>query len=61
MERILQPTDGRGDWLIMTRWESEEALEKWLVAPKKPAVDASPRHGLVTFGTIKRDDTVSGY
>lgn len=61
MERILKPTDGQGEWLIITVWESEEAFERWLVAPEKPAVDASPGHGLVRFGKIKRYDTVSGY
>ena len=61
MERILKPTDGQGDWLIITLWESQEAFEKWLVAPEKPALDASPGHALVKFGKIKRYDTVSGY
>jgi len=61
MERILKPTDGQGNWLIITMWESEEKFEKWLVAPEKPAVDASPGHALVKFGKIKRYDTVSGY
>ncbi|NLS75898.1 MAG: hypothetical protein GXY76_01420 [Chloroflexi bacterium] len=61
MERILRPADGQGDWLIITMWESEEAFEKWLVAPEKPAVDASPGHALVQFGKIKRYDTASGY
>jgi heme-degrading monooxygenase HmoA len=61
MERILKPTDGQGNWLIITMWESEAAFEKWLVASEKPAVDASRGHGLVKFGTIKRYDTVSGY
>ncbi len=61
MERVLRPTDGQGDWLIITMWKSEEAFEKWLVAPEKPAVDGSPGHGLVKFGKIKRYDTVSGY
>ena len=61
MERILKPTDGQGDWLIITMWESQEAFEKWLIAPEKPAVDASPGHALVRFGKIKRYDTVSGY
>ena len=28
MERILKPTDGRGDWLIITMWESEEVFEE---------------------------------
>lgn len=61
MERILKPTDSQGDWLIITMWESEEKFEQWLVAPEKPAVDASPGHGLVKFGKIKRYDTISGY
>jgi heme-degrading monooxygenase HmoA len=61
MERILKPTDGTGDWLIITIWESEEKFENWLVAPEKPAVDASTVHALVKFGKIKRYDTVSGY
>ena len=61
MERILKPTDGQGDWLIITMWESQEAFEKWLVAPEKPAVDASPGHASVKFGKIKRYGTVSGY
>jgi heme-degrading monooxygenase HmoA len=61
MERILKPTDSQGDWLIITMWESEEKFEQWLVAPQKPAVDASPGHGLVKFGKIKRYDTISGY
>ncbi len=61
MERILKPTDGEGDWLIITIWESEEKFAYWLVAPEKPAVDASPGHGLVKFGKIKRYDTQAGY
>lgn len=61
MERILKPTDGQGDWMIITMWESEDAFEKWLVAPEKPAVDTSAGHALVKFGKIKRYDTLSGY
>jgi heme-degrading monooxygenase HmoA len=61
MERILKPTDNQGDWLIITMWESEEKFEKWLVAPEKPAIDASSGHALVKFGKIKRYDTQAGY
>jgi heme-degrading monooxygenase HmoA len=61
MERILRPTDGQGEWMIITMWESEAAFERWLTAPEKPAVDGSPGHALVKFGRIKRYDTVSGY
>lgn len=61
MERVLRPTDGQGDWLIITMWESEDKFERWLIAPEKPAVDASTGHALVRFGKIKRYDTVAGY
>ena len=71
MERVLKrvpgqaspglPVPGPDDWLIITLWESEEAFEKWLVAPEKPAVDASPGHALVKFGKIVRYDTAAGY
>jgi heme-degrading monooxygenase HmoA len=61
MERILRPSSERGEWLIITMWESEEAFERWLLAPEKPALDASPGHALVQFGKIVRYDTVAGY
>lgn len=61
MERVLRPTDGQGDWLIITMWKSAEAFEKWLVAPEKPTVDASAGHALVSFGKIKRYETTAGY
>jgi heme-degrading monooxygenase HmoA len=61
MERILEPCDGQGDWMIITMWESAEKFEQWLIAPEKPAVDSSAGHALVKFGKIKRYDTVSGY
>jgi heme-degrading monooxygenase HmoA len=61
MERILKPTDGHGDWLIITMWESEEVFERWSVAPEKPAVDVSPGPTPVKFGTIKRYARASGY
>jgi len=61
LERILRPSDRKGEWLILTMWESEEAFEKFLVAPEKISVDGSPEHALVKFGNVKRYDTVAGY
>lgn len=26
---LLQPTDGRNTWLVLTRWESEEDFDNW--------------------------------
>ncbi len=61
MERVLRPSDRDGEWMIITMWESEESFEKWLVAPEKKSVDASPGHALVKYGKIKRYDTLAGY
>jgi heme-degrading monooxygenase HmoA len=47
--------------MIITMWESEEAFEKWLVAPEKKSVDISPERALAKFGKVKRYDTVAGY
>ena len=27
---LLQPTDGRTTWLVMTRWRDEEAFQAWV-------------------------------
>ncbi|GAA4838663.1 antibiotic biosynthesis monooxygenase family protein [Garicola koreensis] len=26
---LLQPTDGRNQWLVVTRWDSEEDYQNW--------------------------------
>ena len=26
---LFEPTDGRTQWLVVTRWESEEAFQRW--------------------------------
>lgn len=30
---LLQPTDGRTTWLVITRWRDEAAFEAWLASP----------------------------
>ncbi|HSL58426.1 MAG TPA: antibiotic biosynthesis monooxygenase family protein [Acidimicrobiales bacterium] len=30
---LLQPTDGRTTWLVVTRWRDEDAFEAWLASP----------------------------
>lgn len=30
---LLQPTDGRTTWLVITRWRDEAAFEAWLSSP----------------------------
>ncbi|MDO5493221.1 MAG: antibiotic biosynthesis monooxygenase family protein [Nesterenkonia sp.] len=37
---LLQPTDGRNTWLVVTRWASEEDFEAW-----KSSQDFARAHG----------------
>jgi len=30
---LLQPTDGRTTWLVLTRWRDEEAFQAWTTSP----------------------------
>jgi heme-degrading monooxygenase HmoA len=30
---LLQPTDGRTTWLVVTRWRDEEAFNAWATGP----------------------------
>ena len=48
---LLQPTDDRNQWLVVTRWRNEAAFEAWVTSPafahghagaSRPAPDGSP-------------------
>ena len=30
---LLRPTDGRHQWLVVTRWSDEEAFQRWVASP----------------------------
>ncbi len=30
---LLQPTDGRNQWLVVTRWRDDEAFNTWVSSP----------------------------
>jgi heme-degrading monooxygenase HmoA len=30
---LLQPTDGRTTWLVVTRWRDEDAFQAWVSSP----------------------------
>jgi heme-degrading monooxygenase HmoA len=30
---LLEPTDGRDTWLVVTRWRDEESFQAWVSAP----------------------------
>jgi len=47
---LLQPTDGRTTWLVVTRWRDEESFQAWTSSPafgqghrsEQPAGGAAP-------------------
>lgn len=47
---LLQPTDDRTTWLVVTRWRDEEAFQAWVSSPAFGAghqsdAKAGPGHG----------------
>jgi len=30
---LLQPTDGRDQWLVVTRWRDQESFQAWMSSP----------------------------
>jgi heme-degrading monooxygenase HmoA len=47
---LLQPTDDRTTWLVITRWRDEEAFEAWVSSPSfgaghQAADQSAPAHG----------------
>ncbi len=30
---LLQPTDGRNQWLVVTRWRDDAAFQAWIASP----------------------------
>ena len=48
---LLRPTDGRNQWLVVTRWRDEQAFNEWVSSPAfahgharagRPAPDGAP-------------------
>ena len=33
---LLRPTDGRHQWLVVTRWRDEDAFQAWVMATPVP-------------------------
>ena len=50
---LLQPTDDRDQWLVITRWRDEESFQAWLgsesfVQGHRSAAERKGRHGAQT-------------
>lgn len=41
---LLQPTDGRTTWLVVTRWRDEESFQAWVNSPAFGAGHAGSSH-----------------
>jgi heme oxygenase (mycobilin-producing) len=46
---LLRPTDGRNQWLVVTRWRDEDAFQAWVNSPAfghgHAGADRPSRHG----------------
>jgi heme oxygenase (mycobilin-producing) len=46
---LLQPTDGRNQWLVVTRWRDQAAFDAWVSSPAfshgHAGADAPASHG----------------
>lgn len=49
---LLQPSDERDVWLVLTRWRDEESFDAWLHSP-------AFAHGHRGAGTANTDDTAA--
>ena len=39
---LLKPTDGRTQWLVITRWRDEAAFEAWVASPTGRSPPSAP-------------------
>jgi len=58
---LLQPTDGRTQWLVVTRWRDAAAFEAWVTSPDfahgHRGVDRPAPHG----GPVSTDSALWSY
>ena len=50
---LLKPTDGRGVWLVVTRWRDEASFQAWVASPSfahghRGASEPAPHGGPVS-------------
>jgi len=50
---LLKPTDGRGVWLVVTRWHDEASFQAWVASPSfahghRGASEPAPHGGPVS-------------
>jgi heme-degrading monooxygenase HmoA len=61
---LLQPTDGRSTWLVVTRWADEASFEAWVSGPRfahgHAGADAPSPHGPVSTGSELWSFVVAG-
>jgi heme-degrading monooxygenase HmoA len=60
-EWVLDPSDGRGDTVVVTVWPSHEVFDAWIATPERDALTASAVHHGVDYRPITRYDVVGGY
>jgi heme-degrading monooxygenase HmoA len=49
--QLLRPEDGRGKWLVYTRWRDDEAFNAWVTSPAFTRGHAQPEGDSRPVGT----------
>src|SRR6266566_6105839 len=59
--RVLEPTSGDGETVVVTIWPSHDVFDAWIATPDRDRLTASDVHAAVDYRPITRYDVVGGY
>ncbi|MGH9022811.1 MAG: antibiotic biosynthesis monooxygenase family protein [Acidimicrobiia bacterium] len=60
-EWVLEPSDGKGEAVVVTVWPSHEVFDAWIATPERDSLTASDVHQAVDYQPITRYEVVGGY
>lgn len=60
-ELVLEPSDRKGETVVITIWPSHEVFDAWIATPDRDRLTASEVHGAVDYRPITRYDLAGGY
>jgi len=61
LERVLLPSDGQGQVVYITMWESHERFDAWIASQDRLELMRTPGYNLVAWHPLKRYDVGAGY
>jgi len=60
-ELVVEPSDGRGQTVVITVWPSHEVFDAWIATPERDALTDFEVHRAVEYRPIIRYDLAGGY